>query len=263
MKNVMNLFNLDGRVAVVTGGSGLYGKQIVLALAQAGAKVYTVSRNLHSNEEYAEELRNKGYKVYAGELDQSNEESVNSFLEKVKNGGEKVDILINNAVLRTMSGYYDKCENFAKSMEVNATGLFIISRAFGEHMASNGGGSIVNIGSYMGILGPDFTMYKDTDMEGSGGMVPDYFFHKGGIHNYTKFLAALYGPKGVRCNVLNLGGFYSGQDERFVENYNKRTFLNRMANESDIMGAVVYLASDASEYVTGAALTIDGGYSAK
>nr|MCR4718543.1 SDR family oxidoreductase [Bacillota bacterium] len=129
-----------------------------------------------------------------------------------------------------------------------------------DHMAENGGGSIINIGSYMGILGPDDSLYKDTEMT---GFIPDYFFHKGGMNNFTRFLASYYGPKNVRCNILNLGGFYNGQDERFVKRYNERTFLKRMANETDIMGAVVFLASDASSYITGSAISVDGGYSAK
>jgi len=112
----------------------------------------------------------------------------------------------------------------------------------------------------MGILGPDDTLYKDTGMT---GFVPDYFFHKGGMNNFTRFLASYYGPKNVRCNILNLGGLFDNQDERFVNRYNERTFLKRMANETDIVGAIVFLASDASAYITGSAISVDGGYSAK
>ena len=260
MNNVLDSFKLNGKTAVVTGGSGLYGRQIVQSLAMAGADVYTVSRNLAANETYAESLRKDGLKVNAGMMDQGSEESIHKFLDGVIGEGKKVDILINNAVLRTMKSFLDDAERFEESMHVNATGLFMISRAFGEHMAENGGGSIVNIGSYMGTLGPDDTLYKGTGMT---GYVPDYFFHKGGMDNFTRFLASYYGPRNVRCNALNLGGFYNGQDERFVERYNERTFLKRMANETDVMGAIVFLASDASAYLTGASIPVDGGYSAK
>nr|MCR4720048.1 SDR family NAD(P)-dependent oxidoreductase [Bacillota bacterium] len=176
--NVTDLFSLKGKTAVVTGGSGLYGRQMVEALALAGAEVYTASRNLASNEEYAKKMRDKGLKVYAGVIDQGDENSIKSFLEDITKDGKKIDILVNNSVLRTMRSVDDDAAKFDESMRVNATGIFMISRAFGDHMAENGGGSIINIGSYMGILGPDDSLYKDTEMT---GFIPDYFFHKGGM----------------------------------------------------------------------------------
>lgn len=226
----------------------------------AGAKVYIASRGLEANEEYAQKIRKEGLEVYAGQIDQGDEESINSFLTKITKNNERVDILVNNSVLRTMRSFNDDAQKFDESMHVNATGIFMISRAFGDHMAEHGGGSIINIGSYMGVLGPDDSLYKGTEMT---GFVPDYFFHKGGMNNFTRFLASYYGPKNVRCNILNLGGFYNGQNETFVERYNERTFLKRMANETDIMGSVVFLASDASAYITGSSISVDGGYSAK
>ncbi len=259
--NVLDSFRLDGKVAVVTGGSGLYGRQIVEALSEAGATVYTASRNLESNEKYAAQMRERGFRVYGGQVDQSDEESVNKFLSEITKDGKTVSVLINNSVLRCTNGYHGDNELFDKSMHVNATGLMIISRAFGDHMAKNGGGSIINIGSYMGILGPDYELYKGTEM--ATDFAGDYFFHKGGMHNYTKFLASRYGKDNVRCNVLNLGGFYSGQPEEFVKRYSAKTFLGRMANETDIKGAICFLASEASAYITGSSIEIDGGYTAK
>ena len=261
MVNVLDLFSLKGKVAVVTGGSGLYGRQITLALAQAGAKVYTASRNAEGNREYAEELCKEGYNVAGESFDQSDEKSIAGFLERIVAADKKVDVLINNSVLRTMKSFNDDLTNFSRSMDVNATGVFAISRIFGDHMAENGGGSIVNIGSYMGLLGADDTLYRNVDFSGFNS--PDYFFHKGGMTNLTRFMASYYGPKKVRCNILEPGGFYCGQDELFVERYNDRTFLKRMANETDLMGAVLFLASDASSYITGAVIPVDGGYTAK
>ncbi len=261
MTNVMDLFSLKGKTAVVTGGSGLYGRQLVQALAQAGAKVYTASRNLESNEAYAAKMREAGLDVHAGKVDQGDQESVDAFLAELTKDGQKIDILINNSVLRVTKGYQTDAALFDQSMHVNATGLMMISRAFGDHMAENGGGSIINIGSYMGVLGPDYELYKGTEM--STDFAGDYFFHKGGMITYTKFLASHYGAKNVRCNVLNLGGFFNNQPEKFVERYSAKTFLGRMANESDIMGAIVFLASDASAYITGASIPVDGGYIAK
>ncbi len=259
--NGIERFSLKGRVALVTGGSGLYGKHIVRALAEAGAAVYTASRSLESNLECAASLCKEGLDVRAKAVDLSDEESVEKLTSEIISECGRIDVLVNNAVVRTMkNGWNDTAENFTKSMIVNATGLFIITRAVGDRMAEAGGGSIINIGSYMGTLGPDDEMYKGTPVS---GIVPDYFFHKGGMVNFTKFTASLYGEKQVRCNVLNLGGLYSGQADSFVENYSKRTFLKRMANETDIMGAIVFLASDASLYITGASIAVDGGYSAK
>lgn len=259
--NILDNFSLKGKTAVITGGSGLFGRQMVQALAQAGATVYTVSRKLESNEALAATLREQGYDVHAGQLDQSKEDSILAFLDSVTAEGKTIDILVNNSVLRPMKkSMDDDISAFEESMKVNATGLFAISRAFGEHMAKNGGGSIINIGSYMGLLGPNDTLYREDDM---GMPSPDYFFHKGGMVNFTRYMAAYYGPKNVRCNVLNLGGFFNNQPKNFLKHYYDKTFLKRMANDTDIMGAIIFFASDASAYITGASLAIDGGYTAK
>ena len=260
--NVLDSFKLDGRVAVVTGGAGLYGFQIVSALAEAGATVYVASRNRENNEKKMKLLCDLGYRVSVLELDLEDETSILALRDTVYEKEGRVDILVNNAVLRCMTGYNDTAESFTRSMIANATGLFLISRAFGDRMAEAHGGSIINIGSYMGILGPDYNLYRGTDMN-QNGAVPDYFFHKGGITNYTRFLATHYGDGRVRANCVELGGLYNGQNELFVKNYNEKTPLGRMANDTDLKGLIVYLASDASAYMTGAIIPLDGGYSAK
>ncbi len=261
--NVLDMFRLDGKVAVVTGGAGLYGYQIVEALSEAGATVYVASRNRENNEKKMSALIEKGYKISVLKFDLENENSILTLCDTVYEREGKVDILVNNAVLRCMKkGYMDTAENFTRSMIANATGLFVISRAFGDRMAKAGCGSIINIGSYMGILGPDYTLYEGTGMNATGAP-SDYFFHKGGITNYTRFLASHYGSYSVRSNCVELGGLFDNQNEKFVESYNKKTPLGRMANGSDLKGLIVYLASDASEYMTGAIIPLDGGYSIK
>ena len=261
--NVLDTFKLDGRIAVVTGGAGLYGFQIVAALAEAGATVYVASRNRENNEKKMASLLEKGYKITVLEFDLEDEKSILSLCDEIYEREGRVDVLVNNAVLRCMAGYDNgTAESFTRSMIANATGLFVISRAFGDRMSKAGGGSIINIGSYMGILGPDYNLYRGTDMN-QNGAIPDYFFHKGGMHNLTRFMASRYGPKGVRCNCLSLGGLFNNQPEPFLEQYAKATFLGRMANNEDIKGIIVYLDSDASAYMTGAVLPVDGGYSAK
>lgn len=256
------MFKLDGKVAVVTGGAGNYGKQMVRALAEAGATVYTASRSLEKNEEFAAKLREEGLDVRAEAYDQSDEASVKEFLARLVEKSGKVDILVNNSVLRPFKSYTDPADTFLESLKVNGSGLFAITRAFGDHMSENGGGSIINIGSYMGELGCDETLYEETPwMSGFGA--PDYFYHKGGMHNMTRFMASYYGKHNVRVNCLALGGLFNNQDPRFLERYAKRTFLGRMANQDDMKGILVYLASEASAYMTGAVIPVDGGYSAK
>ncbi len=263
--NVLDMFKLDGKVALVTAGAGRYGKQMVLALLQAGADVWVASRSLEKNEKFAEELRAEGYdKIHAGAYDQGDEASILALRDRIMAEHGRFDILVNNSVFRPdgNDGWYDDSEYFEQSLAINGTGFFLITRAFGKIMAEQGCGSIINIGSYMGDLGADEYLYEG--IEGMDGFSsPDYFFVKGGMHNMTKLIAGFYGPKGVRCNCLSLGGLFNHQDPRFLERYEKKTFLKRMANQTDIMGMIVYLASDASQYLTGAVIPLDGGYSAK
>jgi len=257
--NVLDSFRLNGKVAVVTGGAGLYGRQIVEALAEAGAKTFTASRDVKKLEETAAALRRRGLDVTALPLDQADESSVLALLRAVVERAGGADVLVNNAVLRPMKDWGDPASAFAKSMEVNATGLFMMTRAFGDHMADRGRGSIINVGSIQGVVGPDFTLY-----EGLGwGTPPDYFFHKGGLVQLTKYAASKLGRRGVRVNAISPGGFFNDQDAIFVERYSARTFLGRMADEKDLKGVIVFLASDASAYITGENIMVDGGYSQK
>jgi NAD(P)-dependent dehydrogenase (short-subunit alcohol dehydrogenase family) len=256
---VLESFRLRGRVALVTGGAGLFGRQIVEALCEAGATTIMASRDLGKLEEYAQQLRGRGLLAHAMQLDQGEESSVLQLLEQIKQEHSGVDVLINNATARPMKRWDAPISQFVESMRINATGIFLMTRAFGDHMASRRMGSIVNVGSIQGCVGPDLTLYEGTAM----GAPPDYFFHKGGMVQLTKFAAAQLGPSGVRVNCISPGGFYNNQNPTFVQRYNARTFLGRMANESDLKGVIVFLASDASAYVTGANIVVDGGYTVK
>jgi NAD(P)-dependent dehydrogenase (short-subunit alcohol dehydrogenase family) len=256
--NVLDRFKLNGKTALVTGGSGLFGRQITEALAEAGAKTFIASRQAEANEKFAGACRDNGLSVAAASLDQSDEGSIEALKQQLIAEAGRVDILVNNAVLRTMASWSSPTADFAKSMAVNATGFFAMTRTFGDHMAERGGGSIINIGSIQGSIGPDFSLYQDLGWE----TPPDYYFHKGGMLNFTRFAASKLGPRGVRVNTISPGGFLAGQDPRFIERYEAKTMLGRMANDSDLQGAVVFLASDASAYITGANLFVDGGYTA-
>jgi NAD(P)-dependent dehydrogenase (short-subunit alcohol dehydrogenase family) len=258
-KSVQELFDLTGRVALVTGGSGLFGRQIAEALAEAGARTIMASRNLEKLREQAEYFRQNSLEVEVMQYDQSDEASIKQLLKQVLDAAGKIDVLVNNSVLRTMKDWADPASAFAKSMEVNATGMFVMTRVFGDQMAAQGRGSIINVGSIQGVVGPDFTLYEGLNW----GAPPDYFFHKGGLLQLTRYAASVLGPRGVRVNAISPGGFFNNQDKSFVQRYNARTFLGRMANETDIKGGIVFLASDASQYVTGANLAVDGGYTCK
>jgi NAD(P)-dependent dehydrogenase (short-subunit alcohol dehydrogenase family) len=144
-------------------------------------------------------------------------------------------------------------------MRINATGLILVTRAIGAVMADKG--SIINIGSMMGLVGLEPLNYRGTEMS---GWSPDYFFHKGGMANVTRFFASYYGPRGIRVNCVHPGGLRApSQPDAFVRNYSERTCLGRLANDTDLIGVILFLASDASLYVTGTNIPVDGGYTAK
>ncbi len=258
--SILDTFALNGKVALVTGGAGLYGRQIVQALAEAGARTYIASRNLEALEKLAAEHRALGRDVRALRLDQTNEPSIFAVRDTIVRESGKLHILVNNAVARPVKkGYFDDAAAIDESMRVNGTGLILVTRALGEVMAD--GGSIINIGSMMGLVGVEPLNYRGTDMN---GWYPDYFFHKGGMTNLTRFLASYYGPRAIRVNCVHPGGLKSpSHPEAFVKNYSERTCLGRLANDTDLMGIVVFLASDASAYVTGTNIPVDGGYTAK
>jgi len=259
---ILERFSLGGKVALVTGGAGLYGRQIVAALAEAEAQTYVASRNLEALEKLAADHRATGLEVTVLQYDQAQEASILALRDEIMGRSGRVDVLVNNAVMRPMKkGYGDDASTFADSMCVNATGLFIITRAFGDVMAQQGGGSIINIGSIHGMIAPDPTIYRGTQMS---GWYPDYFFHKAGMINFTRFIASYYGASGVRCNCVSPGGLRTQKmPEAFVRQYSERTFLGRLANDTDLMGIIVFLACDASAYITGANIPVDGGYTAK
>ncbi|MCL2832777.1 MAG: SDR family oxidoreductase [Treponema sp.] len=258
---VNELLSLKGKTAVITGAAGLYGYCAAQALYEAGARVFTGSTNTEKLEKAAEEMRSEGGDVTAFHLDLGSEESVLEFHKQVMEKAGRVDILVNNSVARPMPGYEADAKLWAESMKVNSTGNFIITRAFGKDMIEQKSGSIINIASMHGMIGPDPFLYEGLGMEGWGG---DYYFHKGGMISFTRFLASYYGRFNIRCNSISPGGIRSYRTpEAFVERYSKKTMLGRMAGPDDIKGTVVFLASDASLYVTAANLPVDGGYVAK
>lgn len=243
---------------MLTGGAGLYGRGLATSLARAGATLILASRNLADLERVAAAENSAGGNVSALAFDQSQEASILRLRDQVKERWGAPDGLVNNAVARPMKSPDAPLADWEASMRTNATGLFALTRAFGDLMAANGRGSIVNVGSIQGMVGPDYALYEGLNMHA----IPDYFFHKAGMVNLTRFFAARYGPRGVRVNCVSPGGFLSGQPQAFVERYAARTFLRRMADDTDLGGPIVFLLSDAARYITGANLPVDGGYTA-
>ena len=253
-------FSLHDRVILLTGGAGLYGRGLAAMLAQTGAVLILASRNRDKLQAVAEEETAKGNRVFAETLDQGDEASVTTLSARIGERFGALHGLVNNSVLRPMKGANGTVAQFEESMRVNATGVMLMHRVFGRPMAEAGRGSIVNIGSIQGMIGPSYELYPGTEI---GDMPPDYFFHKGGMINLTRFYAALYGPQSVRVNCLSPGGFFNHQPEVFVQRYAEHTMLHRMAADDDLGGAVIFLLSDASRYITGVNLPVDGGYTAK
>lgn len=258
---IKELFNIEGRAAVVTGGAGpMYGSCIVEGLCEAGAKVVIASKNLARCKETAFKYREKGYEAFAYSLDLSSHEAIASFTKMVWEDFTQIDVLVNSAVLRPMKDYEGALSDWERSMQVNATGLFDITRLFIEKMVPNREGSIINISSVSGIVGPDPVLYNGTNVEA----LPDYFFHKAGIINLTRYFASRFGKYNIRVNVISPGALLCSEEQLtrvFTKRYVQRTFLGRLASRDDIKGVVVFLASDASAYVTGENIVMDGGYS--
>jgi NAD(P)-dependent dehydrogenase (short-subunit alcohol dehydrogenase family) len=255
-------FSLRGKVVIQFGGTGLLGRALVRSLAGANATLIVASRNKESLASLAASEKQAGRTVEVDDVDIGDENSLHALRDRTLQRHGKVDGIVFNAVSRPMRSYHDDLANWRASMDVNATGFFATVRAFGDAMAQRRSGSIVNIASQMGTIGVNPWLYEGTTMSAA----PDYFFHKGGMINLTRYLASHYGTQGVRVNVISPGGIYNPEKPQapaFLERYGKMTMLGRMANADEIGGAAIYLLSDASTYVTGINLPIDGGYTAK
>lgn len=260
--HVLESFSLKGKVALCTGGAGLYGRQIVAALAEAGATTFIAARDVAKLETVAAEERARGFDVTALSLDLSSDASIEALHAEIITRAGRCDVLVNNAVTRSaLNGWAHELDAFDQSLRVNASALFKITELFGRNMRANKSGSIINIGSMMGMVGIEMANYEGTDMTPNPS--PIYHYEKGGMINFTRWAASILGADNVRVNCLSPGGFFNNQPAPFVKAYSARTQLGRMANETDLKGAIVFLASDASVYVTGTNIPVDGGYTAK
>ena len=261
--NVMELLRLDGRVAIVTGGRGLYGSAIAEGLCEAGATVVIASRNGAKCEEYAKELRGKGYQAVGMSLDLSDDASIKALARNVYERFGKIDILVNNAVdRRNMVSLQDATrQKLQDSASTNLQGQILLSQAVLEYMIPAQSGSIINISSMRGIDCPHFPFYPET----WGDQAVNYTTEKWALVGLTKYMAGRYGKHHIRVNCIAPGGFDPGladnpDKQAFQKTYIDNCPLGCWANEDDIKGPVVFLASEAANYVTGATLVMDGGW---
>ena len=262
---VLELFNLKGKVAIVTGGHAWLGYDMACALAEAGCNIIITSRELLRAQETADKIADEyGMDVLALEMDQCCHEQVKAMAEKAFRWKGRIDILINNAgggSGKSEGNLFDRApQDMVNLIHTNLTGALFCCREVGRVKIEQGYGKIINIASIAGIVGRDREMYrKNNKME----QPIDYAASKAGVIGMTRDLAGLLSPRGIHVNCISPGGFDKGDlPEPFVKAYNNETMLGRMGRMGiDIKGAALFLASPASDYITGQNLIVDGGFS--
>jgi 2-deoxy-D-gluconate 3-dehydrogenase len=275
MTTILDKFNLTGRVAVVTGGAGLLGKEFCRTLVEAGASVAVVDLNAELARKVAADLTANGYPVRAVPADITKPDSVDALVRSTLKEFGRLDILVNSAGLDpkfdpdalkrgiTPGRFEDyPLDQWNAALNVNLTGMFLVTQACVKPMLAQGKrGSIINICSTYGLNGPDQRIYiKDGKRL---AFKPVYYtVTKSGVLGFTKYLAAYYAETEIRVNALTPGGVFNNHDETFLKNYSARTILGRMARKDEMNGALLFLASDASSYMTGNNVVVDGGWTA-
>mgnify|MGYP001231435786 CR=1 FL=1 len=261
--NVEKIFDFSNRVVIITGAAGLLGTEYAKGFSQAGANVVLADKNFIKCKKLAVELEKKfGVKPLAVNLDVTKPKSIKKMIEQVMKKFSKIDILVNNAIFPEIGKIKKiKFEDFPldvweKGIDVNLTGMFLCSQQVGKIMVKQKKGVIINISSIYGIKGPDQRIYGRTNIIKSAL----YATTKGAVINFTKYLAAYWNRTGIRVNTLSLGGVEENQDKNFKKKYSNKTMIGRMAKKDEYVGALLFLSSDASSYMTGSNLIIDGGW---
>lgn len=263
-----SMFDLTNKTIVVTGGGGLLGSAYCDAFAKAGATVVVADLNEKNPGDISEKLKAQyGARSIGLSCDVSNESEVKSLFENVMRELGSVDVVLNNAAatgehLMKIGNVFSDFENYPLELwnqviETNLTGVFLVAREGGKVMKQSGG-SLINVSSIYGLVGPDHRIYKDMNFSS----FPAYSASKAGVHGLTQWLATYWGSRGIRVNTVFPGGVFNSQHSEFVKRYSDRTPLGRMANKEDMIGIMIYLASDASKYCTGQRFVVDGGLTA-
>lgn len=264
------LFDLKNKTAVVTGGCGILGRGFCSGLASHGAKVAVVDIKKAEAEKAAAELTKRyGVPALGIGCDITDPGNVKAMVSRVTKAWKRIDILHNNAAAkaRDLRAFFQPLENYSLKtwqdiMKVNLDAMFLVAQAVGKVMKKQKSGSIIQTASIYGILAPDQRIYEGSFYLGGKINTPAvYSASKGGVVALSKYLASYWAKDGIRVNTLTPGGVRSGQNSVFVRNYSKRVPLGRMAEADEMIGALVFLASDASSYVTGQNVIVDGGLS--
>lgn len=272
MRNYKDLLRLDNQVAVVTGAAGILGQEFCFALSELGAKVACLdfdSDNLKKLEEKLTEQYDKSNFLFLV-CDVSSVDSVGNSIDKVIDHFSRIDILLNNAATKTkdVRAFFTTFSEYPVDvwrdvMSVNLDGMFLMAQAVSKHMLSKKSGTIIQTASMYSLIAPDQRIYEGSHYLGGEINTPAvYTASKAGVIGLTKHLATLWGASGIRVNALCPGGVSSGQNNEFNQKYSARVPMARMAEKFDIVGPMLFLASDASRYVTGQVLYADGGLSA-
>lgn len=262
-------FDLSGKVIVVTGGNGLLGSAYCQALAEHGAGVVVADLPQAAPQRAAEDLAARtGVATLGVECNVASEAEVVALFRRALERFGRVDGVLNNAAatgehLMRQGAVFSPFEDYPLAvweevLRVNLTGVFLVAREGGKAMLAGGGGSMVNVSSTYGVVGPDHRIYEGMKF----ASFPGYSATKAGVHGLTRWLATYWGDKGIRVNTLVPGGVENKHDPEFVRRYAERTPLRRMARREDMVGMVVYLMSDASAYATGQQYFVDGGWTA-
>lgn len=237
-----SIINLKDKVVVITGGLGIQGPEHKKAFESVGAKVVVTDVN------------GGDYK-----LDVTDENNIKDVINQVVKKFKKIDVWVNN---HGATG--KQAVNWNHIIKVNLTGTYLCSKLAAKSMTKTGGGSIINLASIYGLVAPDFSLYPKAKYAGKPMGVPAaYSASKGGIISLTKYLASQYADKNIRVNCVTPGGIYDKQSDNFIKKYAQKTMLKRMAKRNEISGALLYLASNLSSYVTGENIIVDGGLTSK
>jgi NAD(P)-dependent dehydrogenase (short-subunit alcohol dehydrogenase family) len=268
-----SLFSLPERVAILTGGAGLLGRQYTRAMLRAGARVVVADLDGQvAAREAAAAAVEVGGEAIGCAVDVSQPDGVAGMVDLALSRWGRLDILVNNAAIdpktdgQTKAELFGRFEDFPlglwqRSLDVNLTGCFLCAQAAGRAMLLAGRGVIVNISSTYGLVAPDQRLYqRDGEGEQRQFKPAAYAATKAAVAHLTRYLAAYWGPSGIRVNTLTPHGIFNGHDEQFVRRYNDRTPLGRMARVDEMNGPLLFLVSDASSYMTGANLVVDGGW---
>lgn len=274
MTTIFDKFRMDGQTAVVTGGIGLLGKEFCKTLAQAGADVIVADLNGAAAESVAAEIRGMGGKAFGVGVNVTDPASVEAMVDFALEKTGRLDVLVCSAALdpkfdNTQGKHLNDFESYPlkqwqDALDVNLTGLFLCAQAAVRPMKAQNHGVIINICSTYGLVGPDQRLYERPGQDPAQKQFKPVFYSvtKSGVVGLTKYLATYFAGTGIRANCLTPGGVFNNHDDVFNSQYSARTVLGRMAHKDEMNGALLYLASDASTYMTGSNLVVDGGWTA-